>query len=133
MFGCSVAMPVDAILAINGFDEDCCLLGGEDYIAGLMLEKAGYRFIYDPRMMTLESEEAHHDGSGMPRFDKGKSPNDKSHAILNMVLGGRHVAPNYFGEGGLRALRQRILNGESFPICQVPQHDWYDGQPLSEL
>lgn len=133
MFGCSVAMPVEALLKINGFDEDCDSLGSEDYIAGIMLERSGCTFTYDPRMMTLESEEAHHDGSSMPRFDKGKSPNDKSHAILNMVLNGRNTAPNYFGEGGLRALRDRILNGGQFPISQIPQHDWFDGQPLSEL
>lgn len=134
MFGCSLAAPVEAFLKINGWDADCDSLGSEDYIAGIMLDKAGYRFCYDRRMLTLESEERHHDGSALPRFDKGKSPNDKSHAILNMVLkGGRHTAPNYFGEGGIRAVRERVLNGEPFPIIQTPQHDWYDGQPLSEL
>jgi len=133
MFGCSLAAPVEAFLKINGFDSDADSLGSEDYIAGIMLEKAGYRFMYDRRMLTLESEERHHDGSALPRFDKGVSPKDKSHALLKMVMNGRHVAPNYFGEGGIRAVHERVLHGEPFPIIQVPDRDWYDGQPLSEL
>lgn len=134
MFGCSVAAPVEAFLKINGFDEDCDSLGSEDYIAGIMLEKQGYTLKYDPQMMTYESEEHHHLEKPFKRTDKGVSPNDKSHAILHMVRdGGRHVAPNYFGEGGIRALRQRVLAGEPFPICQVPQHCWFDSQPISEM
>ena len=133
MFGCSLAAPVEAFLRINGWDTDCDSLGSEDYIAGIMLEKAGYRFMYDRRMLTLESEERHHDGSSFARFDKGVSPNDKSHALLKMVMNGRKVAPNYFGEGGISAVRNKVLKGEQFPIIQCPMHDWFDCQPLSEL
>lgn len=46
---------------------------------------------------------------------------------------GRHKAPNYYGEGGLRAVRNRVLNGEPFPIIQVPDADWFDGQLLKEI
>lgn len=134
MFGCSVAAPVDAFLKINGFDEACDGLGSEDYIAGIMLEKQGYKLMYDPSMMTYESEEHHHIEKPFKRTDKGVSPNDKSHAILSMVRdGGRHVAPNYFGEGGIVALRQRTLAGDPFPVSQIPEHDWYDGQPIGEM
>lgn len=133
MFGCSMVMPIEGILNINGFDEDCDSLGGEDYTAGAMLARAGYRLMYDRRAVTFESEEGHHQGNILKRIDKGISPNDKSHAMLKMVNNGRNRAPNYFGEEGIRGLRQRILAGEPFPIQQIPQHDWYDGQPLSEM
>lgn len=134
MFGCSLAAPVEAFLKIGGWESCCDSLGSEDYIAGIMLERAGFRFMYDRRMLTLESEERHHDGSALPRFDKGKSPNDKSHAILNMVLkGGRNTVPGYWGDGGIRSVRESVLRGEPFPIIQCPAHDWFDGQPLSEL
>ena len=133
MFGCSVAAPVEALLTINGFDEDCDSLGSEDYIAGIMMERNGFTFRYDRQMLTLESEEDHFKEQPFKRTDKGFSPNDKSHAILNMVREGRGYAPNYFGEGGIRALRKRILAGDPFPIQQIPQHDWFDGQPISEF
>ncbi len=134
MFGCSLAAPVDAFLKINGFDEACDGLGAEDYIAGIMLEKQGYKLMYDPRMMTFESDELHFVEKPFKRTDKGVSPNDKSHAILNMVRdGGRHVAPNFFPEGGIAALRQKILAGGEFPTSQIPFHDWFDGQPIQDF
>jgi hypothetical protein len=133
LFGCSLVAPVEAFLDINGFDEDCDGLSSEDYIAGIMLEKRGWEFRMDTRMMTFESEEDHV-GTGFRREDKGKSPNDKSHAILNMVLkGGRTMAPNYFGAGGIREMRAKILAGGEFPERNGPSHDWFDGQLLSEL
>lgn len=133
LYGCSVAAPVESFLNINGWDEDADSLGSEDYIAGIMLERKGYKMFYSRRMLTLESEELHHIEPAFKRMDKGQSPKDKSHAILNMVVGGRNAAPNYFGAGGIRAVRERVLRGEDFPVCQVPQHDWYDGQPISEF
>jgi hypothetical protein len=132
LFG-SFCAPVEALLKINGYDEDCDSVSGEDYIAGMMMEKAGYRFVYDTRAMTLESEEGHHLEPPVLRIDKGTSPNDKSHAILNMVKGGRAVSPNYFGEGGIRALRDSVLSGLPFPLINHPDRDWFDGQPLSEM
>lgn len=135
LFGCSFACPVEALLDVNGLDENCDStgLGSEDYCLGIRIGKLNkYSFRYDRRMMTWESEEHHHIGTPMLRRDKGVSPNDKSHAMLNAAMGSAQ-APNFFGEGGIRALRQRILAGEPFPIQQIPQHDWFDSQPLSEL
>lgn len=134
MFGCTLVAPVEGMLAINGFDEDCDSLGAEDYVAGYMLQQAGYSLMYDRRAATYESEEGHHTGNVLKRIDKGVSPNDKSHKMLYFIeKGGRTRAPNYFGEEGVRGLRKRVLAGGAFPIQQIPQHDWYDGQPLSEM
>lgn len=139
MYGCSLAAPVEAFLQINGFDEDCDSMASEDYIAGLMLEQHGWKLMYDRRMLTFESEELHFVEKPFKRIIKAWTPESKfrekdaSHTILNMVRAGRKVAPNYFGEGGIRAVRQRVLAGEPFPITQVPQHDWRDGQPLTEM
>lgn len=134
-FGCSVAAPVEAFLTINGWDEDCDSMGAEDYACGLMLEKQGYDLRYDPQMMTYESEEHHSCPPVMPR--KGRTniqghPTD-AHAYLAMLKAGRKTAPNYFGEGGIRRVRDRVLAGEPFPIVQVPDRDWRDGRLLSEL
>jgi len=138
MYGCSLAMPIEALLDVNGFDEntDCCGLGGEDSLMGLMLEHCGWPIKYDIRMQTLESEERHHWPKPLLRIIEKKEgdPLDASWAILNPVLAG-HVkrAVNYFGEEGLAGLRQRILKGESFPIMKIPDRSWYSGKLLSEL
>jgi len=136
LYGCSLVGPTEAFLSINGYDEACDStgLGSEDYIAGMMLNANGWGTRLDRRMWTYESEEGHVQDRPFLRRDKGTSPNDKSHAILHMVTsGGRTVAPNYFPEGGIRAMREHVLGGGGFPAGMIPDRDWYDGQPLSEL
>lgn len=133
MFGCSVAMPVEALLTINGWPEDLCDgCGSEDYCCGLALQNNGYQFKYDRRMLTLESEELHHVEPAFRREDYGVSPNDKSHGILNIAMSSKNF-PNSFGEGGIRALRERVLKGEPFPVPGVPDREWYTKKLLSEL
>lgn len=143
LYGCSVAMPVEALLTINGWPEDLCGgLGSEDYCCGLALENAGYTFKYDRRMMTLESEEHHHVGpvfrkedwhfeNGVPVVG-GNGGSDKSHAALNIAKQSKYF-PNSFGEGGIRELRRKILAGEPWPIPASPDRDWFTKQLLSEL
>ena len=136
LYGCSLVGPTEAFLQINGYDEACDStgLGSEDYIAGIMLNANGWPTKLDRRLWTYESEEGHVMDRPFLRRDKGVSPNDKSHASLNMVTsGGRTNATNSFPEGGIRALREHILNGGEFPVDRIPDRDWYDGQPLSEL
>lgn len=134
LYGCSLAAPVEAFLGINGFPEALCDgLGFEDVIAGIMLEKRGYTFAYDRRMMTYESEELHAQLPVMKRSDYGVSPEDKSHAVLRIAQQGDGWHPNYFGPEGLRGLRQRVLAGEPFPVMQIPQHEWWTGTPLKDL
>lgn len=134
MYGCSLVAPVQAFLDINGWPEALCDgLSFEDCICGLFLEKKGYRFLYDRTMMTYESEELHAQLPIMKRSDYGVSPNDKSHAVLKMAREGNGWHPNYFGEEGIAGLRQRALAGESFPVVQIPEHEWWTGTRLAEL
>jgi hypothetical protein len=132
LFGCSCAMPVEALLTIGGWTEFADGLGSEDYLTGLTLQNAGFKLMYDKKMKTLESEELHHLDKPLRKTDKGKSPDDKSHRALNIVLSGQKFFDNYY-EGGIRAERERVLRGEPFTIRNNPQHDWYDSQPISEM
>lgn len=150
LYGCSFGAPTEALLTVNGLDENCDStgLGSEDQMLGIRLINAGFRLKYDRRMLTYESEERHAYSSELAwvdtvngrerqqheflRCDKGLSPNDKSHAILHQTNGTRW-APNYFGDGGIRALRARVLAGEPFPVMGIPEHDWYDGVSIREL
>jgi len=138
-YGCSLAMPVEAALAVGGYPEALCAgIGYEDTIMGKMLENAGNKFKYDRRMLTYESEEGHAQLPVMKREDPCRGdPNanprdDMSHAMLRAVKDMK-FHPNYFGDEGIRGLRNRVLAGEPFPIMQIPQHRWFDSKPLSEL
>lgn len=134
-FGASIGMPVESLLQINGYDEDCDSMSGEDYIAGLMLERTGIPLMYCRKMMTLESEEMHFIEKPFSRIIKKQVPDshypDASHAILDWVASAkRNHAPNY---QNMRETRAKVLAGEPFPIIQCPEHDWRDGQPIREM
>ena len=57
LYGCSFCMPTDGFIEVNGMNELCDGLGGEDYDFGIRIEKAGYKVYYDKRMMTLEENQ----------------------------------------------------------------------------
>jgi len=133
-FGCSFGAPIEALLKINGWDEDNDSMAGEDYCCGMMLEQQGYMLYYVPGMMTYESEEAHHEETPFKRVIKPYQGSvDASHRMLNWVKEGRRPKGHNYDGFDLRELRERILAGENFPVTQVPEHDWRDGQPLSEM
>ena len=132
-------MPVEALLTVNGWPEICDGLGSEDYCLGMALENNGFPLVYDRRMLTLESEEAHFEEPPLRKDDwhfeggkpvrGGNGGNDKSHAVLNIALQSKRFE-NY---NDFRALRAAILNGEDFTVMQIPEHDWYTKLPLKDL
>lgn len=133
-FGCSFVAPVEALLRVNGFDPDCDSMGYQDTLTGLMLAKHGFKFVYDSRMVTYESEELHgQPGNVFHRWDPGISPNDKSHRMIELVEQGKRKSTNYYGPGGLRELRQRMLSGGTFPRHTGPETEWFTGTRLADL
>lgn len=133
LFGCSLVAPVEALLTVGGWPESLCGgLGFEDSIMGLALENAGFKFQYSRSMLTYESEEHHHLDPSFKRSDYGVSPNDKSHAVLNIAQSGCRYFENCY-EGGMRKMREEVLSGKPFPIIQCPDREWYTGRLLSEL
>lgn len=141
LYGCSLAAPVDALLSVNGWPEDLCDgLGFEDCCMGIALKNAGHDLRYDPHMMTYESEELHyvepafrkedwHFRGGLP-VKGGSGGDDKSHAALNIAMQSKWF-PN--SVGNMREVRQKVLEGEPFPVNQNPRHDWFTKVPLGEL
>lgn len=131
LYGCSCAFKVEDLLDVGGWPEYCDGLGAEDYCLGIALKNAGKTLVYCKPMATMESEEHHHTEPSLRRTDKGVSPNDKSHAALNIAKSSKYF-PNYY-PGGMRALREFVLAGNPFPVIQQPRHDWFDGQLISEM
>jgi hypothetical protein len=109
---------------VNGFEEGCDGLSGEDYIFGFMLENNGHRIDFVSSLfVSLERSSAH--GNTYIRVDKGVSPNDKSHAALARFKTRKRTefTPD------LRIIREQLARGGSFPIPDPldDYRDWYDG------
>jgi len=133
LYGCSLAGPVEAFLSVNGWPEICDGMGFEDTCMGICLGNTNkFSFRYVKSMMTLESEEHHHIDVRFKGVDFGRSPKDKSHALLNIAKSSSYF-PNFFGPEGIRGLRNKVLMGEPFPVVQCPQNEWFTGKLLAEL
>lgn len=131
LYGCSCVMPVQALLDVNGWPEDLCDgCSGEDYVTGMVIERNGYTFRYDRRMLTYESEEHHHNQPALKRCDYGVHPKNKSHKILHMAGELTRFTQSF---GDIRDMRATILAGGEFPIPTKPTHEWFTGIPLGEL
>jgi len=131
LYGSSVACPIEFLLVINGFDEECNGIGTEDYIAGLMLDHMEFPLFICPGMKTVEDDKMHYVEKPFPRLNRGEGETDSAWTILKKVQGAeRVVAPNV---DNLRDLRDKVLAGEPFPIPTKPDKFWYDETPLKEL
>lgn len=133
LYGCSFTLPLAWALEVNGFEEGCCGLGGEDYIFGMMLTNAGRRIDYTPGMHVSQDRTVGNEtckGTYGGR-DKGISPNDKSHAAVTRF--GSRIRTEFTPE--LRALRAVLAAGGSFPIPDptVDYRDWFDNELVREM
>jgi hypothetical protein len=150
LYGASFGVARDVMLEVNGFDELCNGIGGEDYNLGIRLELAGHRVFYSRRMTTIESED-HAARYPLPlaridpvlderayrarlarfgvseRIVEGRC--DASHMALDLVYGlGR---PQSFGNH----FELRDLQPADLPAtCRgLPTTFWFDGTPLADL
>jgi len=128
-YGCTCAFPLKAALDVNGFDESCDGMRYEDTVFGNMLAMNGYVTQYDPKMFVMQDRTMPDAEMTLKGMDKGISPNDKSHALLKRVGGSKRATHDF----DLNGVRNWVHAGNHFPIPSGPTHDWYDGQPLSEL
>jgi hypothetical protein len=132
-FGCNLALPLEWCLEVNGFDETCDGISGEDTMFGLMLHNNGFPIRFDKRMMMIEDRTPDEIGPVMRRQDKGVSPNDKSHALLARLKGLKRALNEPCG-WDLRKVRADVRRNKPFPEPpQVEYRDWYDGQLIKEF
>ena len=129
LYGGSFCLPLAWLLEVNGFEEGCDGLAGEDCVLGRMLVHAGYRVDFDAHMRSIKERP---DGSehGFRSVDKGTPTRSKSSAAL-VRFGSRartEFTPN------LRALRARLAAGGTFPdVDPTADHrDWFDGQLIRD-
>ena len=134
LYGCTFALPLEWALEVNGAEEGCDGLGGEDYILGFMLENNDRQINFVPDLaVTLERNEVSVPGSPsipLRRADKGTARNDKSHAALARFRARKRTefTPD------LRQLRARRAAGDrSWPMPDPMMRDWFDSQLVREM
>jgi GT2 family glycosyltransferase len=150
LYGASLGVAREVMLDVNGFDELCNGIGGEDYNLGIRLEMAGHRVFYSRRMTTIESEDhaalyplpfaridpvlderAYRErlaGFGVSkRIIEGRC--DASHMALDLVygLGKPQSIGNHF--------EMRDVQPADLPATSqgLPTTFWFDGRPLADL
>lgn len=128
-FGCSNALPRLWAMEINGWDESCDGMAYEDTAFGLMLANNNRPIFYDQRMKVIQDRTPGESGPDMRREDKGRSPNDKSHAWVERTK--RAMAATH--DVSLPYLRELYANCRPWPDAPKEWHDWYDGQSIRDM
>ena len=130
LFGCSFALPLEWCLEVNGLEEGCDSLTGEDYIFGLMLGNCGHRIDFEPKMFVRQERSVGTEHS-CAMTDKGRAPHDKSHVALARF--GERRRTEFTPD--LCALRARIAAGEGFPDVDrgADHRDWFDGELVCQM
>jgi hypothetical protein len=90
LFGCSFGASRDALVAVNGSDELCDPIGGEDWHLGFRLQWSGLDVLYDRRMLTVESQELHV-GASLRRVLTHATPADYLARLRHFGLSARAV------------------------------------------
>jgi hypothetical protein len=149
LFGAGIGAPRELLVALNGFDELCDPIGGEDYHLGLRIEWSGVPIHYCRAMLAIESEELHHQPAVVTRHDSiidpavymrrlrefgvrersTEGPCDGGHLLLDILLGTRKSTTmgNYYD---LRGLNEFELDAT---VARFPRSYWLDQRPLTLL
>lgn len=135
LYGGCFGVPLRWAIAVNGVDEICDGIGGEDYDFGIRLQRAGCSVRFNSTCATYEDEDLHHTQAVTVRLDKPMKTDGpySSNTLLNRLLREQtrsHPLGNRFNLG---QMRDHVLAGGAFPVPTEPTHDWRDGQPLAEM
>ena len=96
---------------------------------GGMVQRNGHPIKWDSRMKVVQSRNCDPNDVAIRGWDKGKSPNDKSHALLKRVAGATRATHAW----NIPFIRDAVLKGGEFPWATWPETDWYDGMKIEEF
>lgn len=128
-YGCSNALSMEWVLKLNGWDETCDGSSGEDYIFGLMLQNNDMPIFYDTRMSVIQDRTPEFSACISKGKDKGRSPEDKSHALLARLRGHKRAQHPW----DIRTIRTNVQRGMPWPKAEWPVADWYDGEQVKDM
>jgi glycosyltransferase involved in cell wall biosynthesis len=149
LFGAGIGAPRELLIELNGFDELCDPIGGEDYHLGLRIEWSGVPIHYCRAMLAIESEELHHQPAVVERYDttiepalymrrmrefgvrdrSTEGPCDGGHLLLDILLG-THQSTTMGNYYNLRALSEFDLEAT---VARFPRTHWLDQRLLALL
>lgn len=133
LFGCNLAMPLEWLLQVNGYEEKSNSVSFEDCLLGLTLSNNGFPMKFDPRPMLTEDRTPSKLGVPMKRSSKEKHPNDtsdKCHTLLKWTRTAKRSDNPY----DIRELRIKIQAGGEFDIPNNPNEvDWFDSEPIKNF
>lgn len=135
LYGGTFSTPIETALQANGHDEIYDSIGGADWDFGVRVERTGVKMLITRACGTVE-DELGHGAKLVTRLDKPWLRPDgpsSSNRLLNRLLSESDRVWTLGNNFNLRALRERVLAGEPFPIPTEPTTHWVDGQPLSEM
>lgn len=147
-FGCSFGIPAKDFIQINGFDELCDSIGGEDYQFGLRLSNAGKTIWYDKNIYTVESEELHNQPYLMKREDRVMTPPAYLARLADFNMSKRHTSGNFdsshmildllYGKKQTWTLGNNYTISDcrktkTFPEVENVNEHWFDKKPLIEM
>ncbi len=127
LYGCNFALPLEAAVRVNGFDEMCDAGGGEDYDFGIRLSRAGYPMYYNRNALSIEANDLHNQPPVMVRRKKVcGNGEDSDWWMLNRLNA---------DVGRFTTLAQwtNIEDMKCGVTPTLPHTDWPDGQPLCEM
>lgn len=132
LYGGSMALPLDWALEVNGLEEGCDGLAGEDCIFGHQLANAGYRIDFVSEMYVCKERRGQSREHRLVAVDKSSAGSVRKSEVAKIRFGRRkhtEFTPD------LRALRAAIGRGEPFPDVDpaAVHRDWYDGQAIAEM
>lgn len=132
-FGCSIALPTEWALQVNGWSEKFCGLGAEDTHFGHLLKNNGFDIRFNPVMKVIQDRTPGECGPEMKRSSKERFPHDtedKGHKAIEFFFGEKQSSHVW----NIREIRDSVLAGGEWPsVDKFPAFDWYDGKLLSEF
>lgn len=151
LYGGNFAVPRDVLLAVNGTDELCDVMDGEDYHLGIRLEWSGQRIFFSRRMLLIKAEERHDPGGtvvvrldkllnrslymrklhefGVPGRREGAGDWHSTQLALDILYGTRAVR----SLGNCYDLRDLDESNLLDTVERFPTRHWVDDQPLEEM
>jgi hypothetical protein len=132
LFCCSMGIGKENFFSVDGFDELCDSIGGEDYHFGIRLNNAGYAIHYDRSMFTVESEELHVQPYLMKREDRVLPPQAYLQRLTELGVKGRKTSGNWDSSHMILDILMYTKQTKAIGAGDGVNH-WFDKKPLIEM